>query len=403
MILDFAEIETHNGIFGIPVMEWYNSMEYIALSSGNPEAIQESAFIYDGKNAFAVYQLRDSQDDEHTTPYRYQPYSELSQLGLFVDRSNYNLVYTGVLLPDDTPEGLFMRFNMNKPQGFLGRSMGISDVLSLQENGKITSYYVDSGKYTELLSFIGVENQNMTRRTESEHFEQEAEAPPQQIHSMEVSTQSTPPDSSQAQEPPKEVTAPPDSPEILETPETLSELPPPADSANNGDALLNNIMSTAKDFTDIEVYPQSLNEAKDYGYDEVYKFNLMINQQCAADIDSAIENSKVTGVEGEYRLTEAVIKVVAKYGRNRIAWVLSMAVKIAASDVFSEENMAWSDETLEVIGFPEEPPTFFIKTFPVLLNVFILRFREAQKQKLGYRERIEQATKRVQAQVAQTP
>jgi len=219
---------------------------------------------------------------------------------------------------------------------------------------------------------------------------------------MEVSTQSTPPDSSQAQEPPKEVTAPPDSPEIPETLETLSELPPPADSANNGDALLNNIMSTAKDFTDIEVYPQSLNEAKDYGYDEVYKFNLMINQQCAADIDAAIENSKVKGVEGEYRLTEAVIKVVAKYGRNRIAWVLSMAVKNAASDVFSEENRAWSDETLEVIGFPEEPPTFFIKTFPVLLNVFILRFRETQKQKLGYKERIKQATKRVQAQ-AQKP
>ena len=420
MVLDLTEIEAHSGFFAVPHMEWYNSMEYSALASGNPEAQQEATFIYDSENAFAVYQLKDGLEDGHTEPYRFVPYSQLAQMGLFVDYYNYSIVYTGTLLPSDNPERLFMRFNMSKPQGYSGRSMGISDVLSIQSDGEITSYFVDDGKYTQLISFLGIESQSTKRRTEDENVKQEpatgadcqenpgSNAPAQQSggEATEGQIQEHSPQSVPSMEMLQPSTAP-EMPTVDTTPEqpeaeALSELPLLDDSANEGDAVLAEIMSKAQDFSDIDVYPHSLKEAEEHGYAEVYKFNLMINVQCATDIDNAIEASKI-GNKGEYRLTEAVNKVVGKYGRNRIAWVLSMAIKNTEGGGFSKENEAWAVETLETFGYPKEPTTFLIKTFPVLLDVFISRFRELQTQKLGYKERMEKAAKRVKAQAQQTP
>ena len=45
MVSDLPEIEAHSGIFGVPHMEWYNSREYLALASGNPEAQKEATFV----------------------------------------------------------------------------------------------------------------------------------------------------------------------------------------------------------------------------------------------------------------------------------------------------------------------------------------------------------------------
>ena len=295
-------------------------------------------------------------------------------------------------MPTDNPEKLFMRFNMSKPQDYSGRSMGISDVLSICSDGEITSYYVDEGEYTELISFIGVERQNTKRGMGSDVFENVSA-----VQVVETAAQLA-----QLQEPSAQL--PPLQPETAqEQPTTLPELPPPDDSANEGDSLLENLMSNIKEFADVDVYPHSLQEATAHGYIEVYKFDLMINQQCTEDIDDAIKGSKVEGAEGEYRLMDAVNKVIGKYGRNRIAWVLSVAIKNAKGTHFSEDNKAWSDETLTNIGFPNEPPTFFINSNPVLLNVFVSRFREAQKQKLGYTARIKKAEKRVNSQSQQKP
>lgn len=47
MVHYLSDIQNHDGIFGITSSTWQNSKEYIALASGNPEAILESKYLYD--------------------------------------------------------------------------------------------------------------------------------------------------------------------------------------------------------------------------------------------------------------------------------------------------------------------------------------------------------------------
>ena len=161
------------------------------------------------------------------------------------------------------------------------REPQFSDVLSINSDNVITSHYVDEGKYTELMTFIGIEKPRAT--------------PGKERDSNEEKTQ---------------------------TESTSATLSATSTAAANGG-----------------------------------------------------QNAET---EGEYRLTKAANTVILKYGRNRIAWVLSVVIKNAAADVFTKENVEWANEAVNNFGFPEEPPTFEIKTNPVLLNIFIQRFREVQ-------------------------
>jgi len=395
MVIDATEIEAHNGIFGVPHMEWYNSREYQALASGNPEAQKESDFIYADNNTFAVYQLKEGQDDGYTEPYRYQSYSQLARTGLMVDYHNYSIVYTGDLLPSESPESLYMRFNMRKPQDYSGRSMSISDVLSVQTDRSIASYYVDEGNYIELMTFIGMENKKPIMKSSAPIADKES--PKQQV--SEPSTQSTKPVETATTSTPIQTQS--SSTEVEETQEeskVLSELPDSSDSQSEKDDTFSKTMATASDLSDVDVFSLSREESREGNYGQIYELTLMINQQCAKDIDKAIKNSKEKHTEGEYRLMEALNTVILKYGRNRIAWILSMAISNAENVAFSKENQAWAIETLEIFGFPNEPPTFSIETNPILLDVFIIRFRDLQKRNLGYEERIKKATKQVKAQ-----
>jgi len=170
------------------------------------------------------------------------------------------------------------------------------------------------------------------------------------------------------------------------------------ENTSEEDEVFAQITAAAEDFSDIDIYALSFEKAKEHGNVQFYEFGKMINLQCVKDIDRAIKRSKVKDTEGEYRLTKAANTVILKYGRNRIAWVLSVVIKNAADNVFTKENEEWANEAVNNFGFPEEPPTFEIKTNPVLLNIFIQRFREVQAQKLSYKERISKATKQVRAQ-----
>ena len=151
-----SDIQNHDGIYGISYGAWQNSREYIALSSGNPEAIQEAKFIHDGDNSFAVYQIKDSDLE-------YKSYEELGEKGLAIDRHNYTLVYTAPLPapPSDTPEGIFMWVNAERLDDYSGRTLAVSDVISIKKDSVITSHYANGRIFKELLSFIGEEGRNV--------------------------------------------------------------------------------------------------------------------------------------------------------------------------------------------------------------------------------------------------
>mgnify|MGYP002558437337 FL=1 len=108
------------------------------------------------ENGFAIYQLK---PDPQYHSLRFASLSELHSLGQrdgnfanaahSVTESRYDLVYSSALSPalaaNRTPEaileGLYTRFNLNRPDDFRGHSLSVSDVIALNLNGKMECYY----------------------------------------------------------------------------------------------------------------------------------------------------------------------------------------------------------------------------------------------------------------------
>lgn len=134
-------------------------------TSQNPRELPE--------NGFAIYQLK---PDSQYHSLRFASLSELRSLGrrggnyddaaLGVTESRYDLVYSGALSPaladNRTPEaileGLYTRFNLNRPDDFRGHSLSVSDVIALNLNGQTECYYTDSFGFYKLPSFLEHEN-----------------------------------------------------------------------------------------------------------------------------------------------------------------------------------------------------------------------------------------------------
>ena len=125
------------------------------------------------KNGYAIYQLK---PDSQYHSLRFASLSELRSLGrmegnhtdaaLGVTEGRYDLVYSGALSPalaaNRTPEaileGLYTRFNLNRPDDFRGHSLSVSDVIALNLNGQTECYYTDSFGFYKLPSFLEHEN-----------------------------------------------------------------------------------------------------------------------------------------------------------------------------------------------------------------------------------------------------
>lgn len=125
------------------------------------------------ENSFAIYQLK---PDPQYHSLHFASLSELRSLerregnladaALGVTESRYDLVYSGALSPTlaarRTPEaileGLYTRFNLNRPDDFRGHSLSVSDVIALNLNGQTECYYTDSFGFYKLPSFLEREN-----------------------------------------------------------------------------------------------------------------------------------------------------------------------------------------------------------------------------------------------------
>lgn len=99
---------------------------------------------------YAIYQLK---DDESLRDYRFANFDYLQQRGLYIDRENYNRVYRGRLQEGETLEDVFCRFNMAHPKDFNGRSLSISDIVTVVKDGTLTAHYVDRIGFKEIADF----------------------------------------------------------------------------------------------------------------------------------------------------------------------------------------------------------------------------------------------------------
>ena len=103
------------------------------------------------KDTFSIYQLK--RGDE-TRDFRFEPYDRLAATGRTADQANYDLIYTAELTPGTSLEDIYTRFNIDHPKDFRGRSLSISDVVVLHQNGQDTAHYVDSSGYRQVPEFL---------------------------------------------------------------------------------------------------------------------------------------------------------------------------------------------------------------------------------------------------------
>lgn len=140
-------------------MEKQNWDEYLKAVFGDnlTEKDLEKMFLANPADAFTIYQLR---HHESTHDHRFMAMSQLQATGLTVERTNYEVVYAGVLHQTSSkavPEllnDIFYRFNMERPEDFHGHSLSVSDIVALKVDGNVTAHYVDRYGWQELHGFL---------------------------------------------------------------------------------------------------------------------------------------------------------------------------------------------------------------------------------------------------------
>ncbi|GHU88162.1 hypothetical protein FACS1894202_03790 [Clostridia bacterium] len=153
------EIKVHDGLCGIECADWERIQAAEKPVVG--ENSRESELLHGDKNLFGIYQIRDDIDEPRD--FRFANMRELEAHGLTVDRTNYELVYTGELPIRDTQTNLHRLFKVFQhdsaecPQNFTARSMSVSDVIVLQWRGEVSAHFVDSAGFAELPAFTGEE------------------------------------------------------------------------------------------------------------------------------------------------------------------------------------------------------------------------------------------------------
>lgn len=106
------------------------------------------ALAHKGKSQ-GTYEIYQIPSGERYRDIRFESMEHLNIMGQLPDRLNYEKVYSGRLDDieyDDKPEGIFVKFNMNHPEDFEGRSLSVSDVIVIEdENGKSAHFVDDVG------------------------------------------------------------------------------------------------------------------------------------------------------------------------------------------------------------------------------------------------------------------
>ena len=158
-----GDIKAHaekGGIFGVHKEDWNALTEYRAMkeelagSEATKEALREYGAKEQAENTFSIYQLK----DDVPVDYHFRSLERLQEKGLAVDPANYEKIYTAPLTPGTTLEGIFEKFNIDRPEDFKGHSLSVSDVVVLHQDGKDTAHYTDSIGFVDISKDFLLEN-----------------------------------------------------------------------------------------------------------------------------------------------------------------------------------------------------------------------------------------------------
>ena len=125
-------------------------MERLASGELTQEAVKELYAAEQTENTYTIYQLK----DDVPVDYHFRSLERLQEKGLAVDPANYEKIYTAPLTPGTSLEGIYEKFNFDRPEDFKGHSLSVSDVVVLHQNGQDTVHYVDSIGFLQVPEFL---------------------------------------------------------------------------------------------------------------------------------------------------------------------------------------------------------------------------------------------------------
>ena len=137
----------------------YSVIEYGSFGDGEVE----TAINNHPQNIYRIYQLK---SDEKYHGIRFEDRATLQKSGIQLGINDYNLVYEGNFNDvegdsfDDKLNTLYDRFNFEQPEDFKGRSLSVSDVITVKNSKNESAYYVDSIGFTDIPEFFNKFNEN---------------------------------------------------------------------------------------------------------------------------------------------------------------------------------------------------------------------------------------------------
>ena len=324
--------------------------------------VEQLAASQSNAGHYEIFQLRDDNDLRN---HRFASLAQLKAESLAIDRGNYDLVYTSPLNPTETLGDLYERFNADYPKGYMGRSLSVSDVVVIHRDGEATAHYVDTFGFSQVPTFLADKQQEVTAPTE-------VNGPP--------NTQSAAkPEETQYGENVKAVEARVNAGEPINLTDLMGAIradqqqpgsepppptPPPAPKQDKPEP-------EPVKHADVAVYKQPLTYAREHDEHDQYCQSRDMNVACAAAINKAVEDSHYDTFH--YDLKTAAQTVIAKYGTERVDWVLANTIQRQHYDGrYSDSNKRWA----RGFDIPSEAPSFFVMTHPHVLDGLIDRARE---------------------------
>ena len=101
-------------------------------------------------NTYEIYQIPTG---ERYHDIRFTSFEHLKIMGQLPDRFNYEKVYSGDLddiKAENKLDGLFVKFNYNRPDDFKGHSLSVSDVIVINNENGSSAHYVDDIGYKDI-------------------------------------------------------------------------------------------------------------------------------------------------------------------------------------------------------------------------------------------------------------
>lgn len=118
------------------------------------KSLKEAKLLLETENRYGIYQIVEGSPGRE---YEFMDLNFIERHGYQVKKEDYELIYSDKMLYGDTLDSLYEKFNIAYPADYTGHSLSVSDIVVLNENGKVKAYFVDSISFRELPDFLQLE------------------------------------------------------------------------------------------------------------------------------------------------------------------------------------------------------------------------------------------------------